>query len=128
MSKQISLFWAKLQLKIVKLLPMIIAFIYILGTVLNYYEVNTIMLNLLGGMSFLPLVFLYVASFAFRFCGYHRMFLHYIAASDCINWLDYVINIPITDLQYLILLVALYGITCFIALFMFLRKRGRLQK
>ena len=128
MKKQISLFWAKLQLKIIKILPMIIAFIYILGTVLNYYDVNTVMLNLLGGMSFLPLVFLYVASFAFRFCEYHRMFLHYIAASDCINWLDYVINIPITNLQYLIMLVVLYGITCFVALFMFIRARGRLQK
>ena len=123
MKKQISLFWAKLQLKVIKVLPMVIAFIYILSTVLNYFDVNTTMLNIIGGMSFLPLTFLYIASFAFRFCEYHRMFLHYIAASDFVNWLDYVVNIPITDLQYLIMLVVLYGITCFVALFMFIRSR-----
>ena len=122
MKKQISLFWAKLQLKVVRILPMLIAFIYVLSSVLNYFNIETMILNLLGGMSLLPLIFLYIASFAFRFCSYHRMFLHYITTADIINYMDYVIGIPISDSNILIVILILFGLTCFIALFLFLNK------
>lgn len=127
MKKQVSLFWARLQLQVVKLLPMIIALLYVLNTILSYFDFNAMFLNFLGGMSFLPLVFLYISSFAFRFCEYHRMFLHYIATTGTINWVDYVFILPISDLHLLMLLMVLFGITCFIALFMFLKIKGRLQ-
>lgn len=123
MQNKISLFWAKIQLHVIRFLPMIIALVYLLNTIFAYLDINTIALSMIGGMAFLPLVFLYISSYAFRFCNYHRMFLHYIAAADCINWLDHVVKIPITDLQYFILLVLLFGITCFIALFMFINRK-----
>ena len=126
MKGKISIFWAKLQLKVVKLLPMVIAFMYVLNTVLIYFGLTPTFLNLLGGMSLLPLLFLYISSYAFRFCNYHRMFLHYIATSDAFNWVDNLIGIPISNYTYFITLITLFGITCFIALFMFLKEKVRL--
>lgn len=116
-------FWAKLQLKVVKLLPITLAFIHVLSSYLNYVDVDTLFLSFLGGISFLSLLFLYISSFAFKFCNYHRMFIHYLTTTEVINWMDYVIGIPLTDVRMLLVLMILYGITCFIALFMFLNKR-----
>lgn len=96
MKKQVSLFWARLQLQVVKLLPMIIALLYVLNTILSYFDFNA-------------------------------MFLHYIATTGTINWVDYIFILPISDLHLLMLLMVLFGITCFIALFMFLKIKGRLQ-
>lgn len=117
-----QLFWTKLQLKVVKFLPMLIALIYILNTILLYLGISTTFLSLLGGISILPLISFYISSYAFKFCNYHRMFLHYIATSDAFNWIDNLIGIPVSNYVYFIILITLFGITCFIALFMFLKE------
>lgn len=56
------------------------------------------MLSYIGGISVIPLIFLYLASYMFRFCEYHRMFLHYIVFTWIINITDYYVGIPISDL------------------------------
>ena len=43
------------------------------------------MLSYVGGISVISLIFLYLTSYMFRFCKYHRMFLHYIE-SAIIYW------------------------------------------
>ena len=53
------------------------------------------MLSYIGGISVIPLVFLYLASYMFRFCEYHRMFLHYIVFTWIINITDDYVGIPI---------------------------------
>ena len=122
-SKQVSFFWTKLQLRVIKILPILIATAYVLNTIFAFVGIGTMFLSLLGGMSLLPLLFLYLSSYAFRFCGYHRMFLHYVLASDILNWINFVFGIPVADITYLIVLVLLFGITCFIALYLFLKEK-----
>lgn len=68
----------KIQLYLLKVIPMVMAFICLLNTVLSYFDIDVILLSYLGSCSILMIVYLYIASYVFRFCEYHRMFLHYI--------------------------------------------------
>ena len=117
----------KIELILLKILPILMVICAICNSILSYFDIDLTIFSYIGGVSLLPLIFFYLSSYVFKFCEYHRMFLHYITISDCINWLDYFVMIPISDINLLILLVSLFGMTCFIALFMFLREKGRLQ-
>lgn len=79
----------KIELYLIKIIPMTIAGIYLTNTILSYFCIDLPILSLIGGMSLLPLLFLYISSYVFRFCAYHRMFLHYIVINDVSSYFDY---------------------------------------
>ena len=59
------------------------------NSILSYLDIDVVILNYIGGVSILPLIFLYLSSYVFKFCEYHRMFLHYLLITDIINVYDY---------------------------------------
>lgn len=85
----------KVELLLIKLIPMLLAFIYLLNTILSYFSIDMTLFSYIGGVSFLPLLFLYISSYVFNFCEHHRIFLHYILITDLINIYDYYVGIPI---------------------------------
>ena len=91
------------------------------NTVCSYYEIDTEWMHYVGGTSILTLTFLYMASYVFKFCEYHRMFLHYVF----INWLltayDTHIGIPISDRGYFCLQLCITGVTLFIILYLYVK-------
>lgn len=87
----------KLTLSTLKLLPMIMCFSYLIMFVLaNTIEDLVIIPHILGTV-IAPLVFLYLTSYVFKFCAFHRMFIHYYAFIELLNVTDYYIRIPISD-------------------------------
>ena len=44
------------------------AFIYFLNTVLSYLNIDIVLLSYIGGISLLPLLFIYLCSFVYKFC------------------------------------------------------------
>lgn len=111
----------KLELYLLKILPILLAAIYLINTVLSYYDIIIPALSYIGGLSFIPLLFIYVSSYVFRFCSYHRIFLYYIAINDVINMLDYHFNLPISDWQFLIVHLSIAGISLFIILYLYVK-------
>lgn len=111
----------KLELYLLKILPILLAAIYLINTVLSYYDIIIPALSYIGGLSFIPLLFIYVSSYVFRFCSYHRIFLYYIAINDVINMLDYYFNLPISDWQFLIVHLSIAGISLFIILYLYVK-------
>lgn len=106
-----------------KVLPMIIAAIYFLNSTISFFYGNDIPLNYLGGVSLLPVLYLYLASYTFKLCKYYRMYLHYIVVINIINIYDYYIGIPIDDISMYLLCVLLTTITMFIVIYLkFLKK------
>ena len=106
-----------------KVLPMIIAAIYFLNSTISFFYGNDIPLNYLGGVSLLPVLYLYFASYTFKLCEYYRMYLHYIVVINIINIYDYYIGIPIDDISMYLLCVLLTTITMFIIIYLkFFRK------
>ena len=69
-----------------KLIPIVIAIIYFLNTVLSYFKLYPKVLNYL--VFILLIVFVYIASYLLKFCEYHRMFLHYVVVTWIINTND----------------------------------------
>lgn len=109
----------KMEIWLLKVSPMVIAALYLLNTMLSYFRIDLPALSLIGGMSLLPLVFLYVSSFVFGFCLYHRMFIYYIATNDIISYADYVYGgIPVSDRNYLLIHIIIAGTFLFVILYL----------
>lgn len=115
----------KIELYLLKVMPMLLATIYLVNTVLSYYDIVVLALSYIGGLSFIPLVFMYISSYVFRFCSYHRMFLHYIVINDLINLIDYHYTLPISDWELLILHMSIAGISLFIILYLYVKGHSK---
>lgn len=75
----------RLLLICVKYLPILISFFYLLNVVLYCCGVDTCVISIISGTSILTLVFMYICSALFKFCFYHRMFIHYILLNNVLN-------------------------------------------
>lgn len=112
----------KIELYLLKVIPMIIAGLYLLNTILSYFYIDIPILSLIGGMSILPLLFLYVSSYVFKFCEYHRMFLHYIVISDSIAYIEYYTGGILSDRNFLLLHIIIAGLFMYFILYLKFRK------
>ena len=115
----------KLLLLTLKVIPMLLALVCLLNTTLSYFEIDLVILSYIGGVSILPLIFLYLSSYAFRFCEYHRMFLHYVTLNWVINIYDYYIGIPLSDRNMLALYLIITCIFLFVILYLYLKSRKK---
>ena len=115
----------KVQLYLLKVIPMVMAFICLLNSTLSYFDIDIPLLSYIARNSILTLIFLYVSSYAFKFCIYHRMFLHYITVTWIINIIDLYIGIPIGDFCYLLLQLIIAGISLFIILYLYVKRNKR---
>ena len=102
---------------------MLLAFITLLNSILSYFNIDLVILSYIGGVSLITILFIYIASYTFRSCEYHRMLLHYIVVTLIINIIDLYIGIPINDLEYLCLQMIVAGISLFIILYFYLKRK-----
>ena len=115
----------KIQLYLLKVIPMVMAFICLLNTILSYYNIDLEFLSYVGSCSILMVVYLYISSYVFRFCEYHRMFLHYIVLNTAINTYDMYIGVPLSDRGIFTLYLSIAGIFLFIILYLYVKSKSR---
>lgn len=113
----------KVTVIVLKILPILLAFITLLNSILSYFNIDLVILSYIGGVSLITILFIYVASYTFRFCEYHRIFLHYIVVTWIINIIDLYIGIPVNDLEYLCLQMIVAGVSLFIILYFYLKRK-----
>lgn len=111
----------KVELYLLKIIPILLAGIHLANTVLSYYGIDIILLSYIGSVSLIPFIFLYISSYVFKFCEYHRMFLHYIVINNSVNIYDYYIGIPITDRALLITHLIIAEICLIIILYLYVK-------
>lgn len=111
----------KLELLLIKSLPLGIALCYLLNSILSYFNINAEICSYLGGMSFFPLIFILVSSFVFKFCIYHRLPIYYIIVSDILNYYDLYVGIPLDNRNLFIMNMIIAGI--FIVLIVFTKAK-----
>ena len=116
-----SKFLYKIELYLIKIIPFVLATICFINTTLSYFYIDVTFLSYLGGISILPLIFLYISSYVFKFCLYHRLPLHYITVNLVINLIDEYIGIPLSDRH----LYAIYVIITFIFLILLIYEHCR---
>lgn len=108
----------KLLIGSLKTIPMVISLLYLVNVIFSYYCIDIPLLSIIGGMSLLPWLFLYLASFVFHFCTYHRMFLYYILVNNIITLTDYYIGIPLNNRDLFIFNLTITGVFLFIILYL----------
>lgn len=113
----------KIELWFLKVIPMIMALNTLSNSILSYFDIDLTIFSYIGGVPLLPLIFFYLLSYVFKFCEYHRMFLHYMLITDCINVYDYHVGFPISDLEYLCLHMIIAGISLFLILYLYLNRK-----
>lgn len=113
----------KVELFLVKVMPMIVSLAYLIIATSYCFGVDMSIMSSIAGMSFVPLLFMYVSSYVFGFCSYHRMFLHYIAFNDVISLMDAYIGIQCR--MFLAFCVSIVGIALFIILYLYVKNHKR---
>lgn len=106
----------KVELGLLRVIPMMIAAGFLLNVTLSYFGIEAEVLSHL--IFFLVLLFLYISSYAFHFCEYHRMFLHYVLVNHILTLIDYYWGIPIPDGKLFEVHIVLAGIFLFIILYL----------
>lgn len=100
----------KIEVVCVKYIPIIIACIVLLNSILSYFDIIIEELNFIAGTSFLTLIPMYISSLTYKFCEYHRMFIYYILTHKTVETIDMYIGISISDYNMLVLYLILAGI------------------
>ena len=108
----------KVTIGSLKIIPMLLAAITLLNQVLSFFYIDWEILSYIGGISLLPMAFLYLASYCFKFCSYHRMFLHYIVVCNILTAYDYYVGIPISGVALLLINLIIAGAFLFITLYL----------
>lgn len=120
--KQVNKTLYRLLLLAAKVIPMLLAFLHFVNILFGYFNIDSTILTYLGGISFLPILFLYITSYALKFCAYHRMFIHYCVITNIINIYDEYIGINIDNEKYVMFLLILTIIMLFITLYLKLKR------
>lgn len=84
----------KLELICIKYIPIIIALLSLLDNILMYYDISLDILSYIAGTSILTTIPMYISSYVYKFCKYHRIFIHYIVVNKVIAMIDNYIIIP----------------------------------
>ena len=120
--KQVNKTLYRVLLLVAKVIPMLLAFLHFINILFGYFNIDSTILTYLGGISFLPILFLYITSYALKFCAYHRMFIHYCVITNIINIYDEYVGINIDNERYVMLLLILTIIMLFITLYLKLKR------
>lgn len=85
---------------------------------ISFFYGNDILLNYIGGISLLVIIYLYLASYTFGLCEYYRMYLHYTVVCNAIAIYDYYFGLPVNDITYYLIIVSITIITMFIIIYL----------
>ena len=107
----------KIELYLIKVIPVIISAIYVLNTALSYFDIDWPIISYIASAGIVPWLFIMMASYLFHFCEYHRMFLWYILVNNLICWTDQEFHLPISDWNFFILHIIIAGIFMFLVLY-----------
>ena len=88
----------KVFLLILKIIPFLLAINETVFTILHYFDIECYSLNFIGGFSVLFMIQLYIMSYIFQYCEWHRVPLHYVTIVNILALYDTYIGIPISDL------------------------------
>lgn len=130
MAEEVSLNKAlyKIQLYLLKVIPMVMAFICLLNTTLSYFDIDLPVLSYISSNSILTIVFFYISSYVFKFCEYHRMFIHYSTLMWILNIYDMYIGVPISDRSIFSIYLIITGIFIFIILYLYVKSHRKITK
>lgn len=100
----------KLTVLYTKYLTVLLAIVDIIHTSFSYFNIDAFSLTIFDGLSICTTVLLYLLSYTFSYCKYHRIPIHYMLVSNSLAIIDYYIGIPLTDKALYCLYLIIFGI------------------
>lgn len=107
--------------RFLKVLPMLVAGLFFANTLLSTFGIDYRIFSYLASVGFLPWLFIMGASYMFKFCEYHRMFLWYVMANNLVCWADAEFGLPISNWNLLVLHFIMAGITLFLVFYFWMK-------
>lgn len=123
----------KVDLFLLKLLPIIMAFSYIIAQYAAFFSIGhgpTLVLQIVThylGLLLAPMMFMLISSKVFQFCNYHRMFIYYILVIQLMNITNWYFKIPISNFAYNVTQDVITVGFLLIALIMYIKKRRQIK-
>lgn len=118
----------KLMLVVLKGLPMVMALGFVISNTIPRINPVLNMIAHICGLIIPQFTFMYLSSYIFRFCSYHRIFLHYILAIQAITVTDWYIGIPISNDEIRYLQYAVSVVFAIIAFCLYIKHRIDMKK
>lgn len=118
----------KLLLVILKGLPMVMASGFIISNTIPNISPELNMIVHVCALIVPQFAFMYLSSYIFRFCSYHRIFFHYILAIQAITVTDWYIGIPISNEEIRQLQYAVTVVFAIIAFCLYIKHRIDMKK
>lgn len=119
-SRRVNVNLHKLLIVSIKGIPMLLAGLFLMNTLLSYFDIDIPTLSYV--VFWILILFLYLTSYAFKFCLYHRMFLHYIVFNTIVTSIDYEYELPISNWNLFVFNVIVAGMFLFITLYLKFKK------
>ena len=113
----------KLEVVLLKVLPFILASIYLCTTVLDYFMLDSTLLDYLALIVIYG--FIYTSSYVFKFCAYHRMPIHYIVLINILSVYDVYVGIPINEYRLIQMYAIITCIFLFITVYLYVKSNKR---
>ncbi len=113
----------KQVLRLIKVIPMMLAMFALLTTLMDYCLIDSTLVNYI--ILSLLIAFLYMCSYLFKFCAYHRMFLHYFVGMNLISVYDAYIRIPVNAYGLMQIYTIFTGICLFIILYLYVKSHKK---
>lgn len=110
----------KLTIITLKFLPIVMASAFMISNIIHIIIIQ-IICHIIG-LNIAQFLFIYLTSYAFKFCNYHRIFIHYLVLIETINVIDWYIGIPISDKAMQITHITISVIFILIAVKMYYNK------
>jgi hypothetical protein len=123
----------KIDLFLLKLLPMIMAFSYMVAQYAALFNIGSGPIFVLQvvthylGLLLAPMMFMLISSKVFQFCNYHRMFIYYILVIQLMNITNWYFKIPISNLAYNVTQDVITVGFLLTALIMYIKKRREIK-
>ena len=123
----------KADIFLLNLLPMIMCGSYLIASYGATFQITTgfgIILQIVShyvGLVLAPMVFMYISSYVFKFCNYHRMFIHYILTMNLMNVTNWYFRIPISNELYNSIQHWITIVFAILAIVMYIKKRHSIK-
>lgn len=117
---------SKLLILFLKALPCCIAALQIIDLFLEYFYIEIEITSYI--VFFLFWLFVYLADLVFKFCVFHRLLLWYIITNIALCTVDYYLDLPVSNLKYLIIHLIIAGVFLFLILIRHVRSINNTKK
>lgn len=118
--------YRKTFLVVLKFIPFILALCYFIGTILPLLGVSFYP-GWIWGISLISFLFILAASYLFKFCFYHRIFLYYAFGVELLNNIKFWIGITSNSMIIVVLILLSFFIVCTIALINYLKHNEQVR-